>query len=157
MSTCSRLEPRATVSTVNEVGAPLSLLLVEDNPIEARAAVKGLQHLSVPYAVNVVDDGDAAIAYLTNAENQRPDLVLLDLNLPGRDGLDVLERVKTDPDLRRIPVIVLTTSSDDADVRRSYDRGANAYLNKPAELAGWKGLVERIEGFWFQAARLPQS
>ena len=142
---------------MNEVGAPLSLLLVEDNPIEARAAVKGLQHLSVPYDVTVVDDGDAAIAHLTTGEKRRPDLVLLDLNLPGLDGLDVLERVKTDPELRRIPIIVLTTSSDNADVARAYDRGANAYLNKPADLSGWKGLVERIEGFWFQAAKLPQS
>lgn len=133
------------------------ILLVEDNPIDARAAGKALAGLERPCRVDVVDDGDAAIAYLTDRAMAPPDLVLLDLNLPGRDGIDVLERVKTDPDLRRTPIIVLTTSVNDADVVAAYDRGANAYLSKPSELAGWRELMDVLDAFWFRSARLPPS
>lgn len=136
---------------------PLRLLLVEDNPLEARAALKGLKSLSVAYDVVVVDHGDAAIEYLNSSDHPRPDLVFLDLNLPGRDGLDVLDRVKTDSELRRIPIIVLTTSADNGDILRSYDRGANAYVPKPSDLDGWKTCIENIEAFWFHTARLPRS
>ncbi len=137
--------------------APIAVLLVEDNPIDARATLKALGNLHTPYLVDVVHDGDAAIDYLAGESGRRPDLVLLDLNLPGRDGLDVLARVKKDPGLRRIPVIVLTTSSNDADVRGAYDLGANALINKPIDLAGWKHVVATIEAFWFSLARLPPS
>ncbi len=135
---------------------PVRLLLVEDNPIEARATLKGLENLTTRYEVEVVEDGDAAINYLTSV-GRHPDLVLLDLNLPGRDGLDVLERVKSDPALRRIPIVVLTTSSNDLDVSRSYDRGANAYVNKPSDLDAWRDAMETIEAFWLTLARLPPS
>ena len=137
--------------------APLRLLLVEDNPIDARATLKALKNLNVEYLVEVVEDGDDAIEHLTNGSKPRPDLVLLDLNLPGRDGLDVLDRVKGDPNLRRIPIVVLTTSANDADVLGAYDLGANAYINKPIDLNGWKDVVAKIEAFWFSLVRLPPT
>ena len=83
--------------------------------------------------------------------------MLLDLNLPGRDGLDVLDRVKGDPNLRRIPILILTTSANDADVLGAYDLGANAYINKPIDLRGWKDVVAKVEAFWFSLVRLPPT
>ena len=136
---------------------PLQLLLVEDNPIDARATLKALKTLQIPYEVDVVEDGDQAIDYLTPPAANTPDLVLLDLNLPGRDGLDVLRRVKGDERTRRIPIVVLTTSANDADVGGAYDHGANAYINKPIDLDGWNEVVARIEAFWFSLVRLPPA
>jgi chemotaxis family two-component system response regulator Rcp1 len=137
--------------------APVRLLLVEDNPIDARATLKALKNLNVEYLVEVVEDGDHAIEHLTNGSKSRPDLVLLDLNLPGRDGLDVLDRVKGDPNLRRIPILILTTSANDADVLGAYDLGANAYINKPIDLNGWTDVVAKVEAFWFSLVRLPPT
>lgn len=136
---------------------PFRVLLVEDNRIDARAIGKAFEGSTVDYSIDVVEDGDQAIEYLASGRGGRPDLVLLDLNLPGRDGLDVLDRVKADPALRRIPVLVVTTSSSDVDVKSVYDRGANAFVSKPVDLAGWRDLVARIEGFWFSVVRLPPS
>lgn len=136
---------------------PVRLLLVEDNRIDARAIGKAFEGSPVGYTIAVVEDGDQAIEHLTSPDRVRPDLVLLDLNLPGRDGLDVLDRVKADPVLRRIPVLVVTTSSSEADVTSVYDRGANAFVSKPVDLAGWRDLVARIEGFWFSVVRLPPT
>ena len=82
--------------------------------------------------------------------------MLLDLNLPGRNGHDVLDTIKADPRLRRIPVIVLTTSSSDADIEGSYDRGANAFVTKPSDLAGWNDALQRVERFWIDLATLPE-
>lgn len=136
---------------------PVRLLVVEDNPIDARATLKALRSLTVAYVVDVVDDGDQAIDYLTGGSYARPDLILLDLNLPGRDGLDVLRVAKQHGDLRRIPIVVLTTSSNDADVIGAYDLGANAYVNKPIDLRGWKDVVAALEQFWFLLVRLPPT
>jgi len=131
------------------------ILLVEDNPIDVRATLRAADKLKISNTIDVVNDGDEAIAYLGSADKPRPDLVLLDLNLPGRDGHDVLAAIKGDEHLRRIPVCILTTSQTDADVLGAYDLGANAYVNKPITLEGWKAVVEQIEGFWFSVVRLP--
>ena len=136
---------------------PMQLLLVEDNPIDARATLKALKTLQIPYEVDVVEDGDQAIEYLAGPQANTPDLVLLDLNLPGRDGLDVLRRVKGDDRTRRIPIVVLTTSASDTDVAGAYDQGANAFINKPIDLDGWNELVAQIEAFWFSLVRLPPA
>lgn len=135
----------------------IHILLVEDNPIDARATLRAAKKLKISNTIDLVTDGDQAIDYLSSADQPRPDLVLLDLNLPGRDGHDVLAMMKQDPDLRRIPVCILTTSSADDDVLGAYDLGANAYVNKPISLDGWHELVAQIEGFWFSLVRLPPS
>mgnify|MGYP000043754854 CR=1 FL=1 len=135
----------------------IRILLVEDNPIDARATLRAAKKLELSNSIDHVVDGDEAIDYLTSGDNRRPDLVLLDLNLPGRDGHDVLAVMKQDENLRRIPVCILTTSANDADVLGAYDLGANAYVNKPITLEGWQEVVSQIEGFWLSLVRLPPS
>ena len=139
------------------MSAPVQILLVEDNPLDVRAMLRAAERMTVPRTVEVVNDGEAAIARLTGAGTGRPDLVLLDLDLPGKNGHDVLEVIKADPTLRRMPVVVLTTSDAEDDIVGAYDRGANAFLTKPVSLEGWQHLIEQIEGFWFSAAKLPRT
>ncbi len=117
---------------------PIRVLLIEDNPLDARATIRAAERLKLANAIDVVTDGVAALEYLHRdpSEGGRPDLILLDLNLPGRDGREVLEDIKNDPELRRIPVVILTTSADDADILGAYDLGANAYVTKPIGLDG---------------------
>lgn len=142
---------------VTPLSAPIQILLVEDNPIDVRTTLRAARELQVSHSIDVVSDGDEAIRYLESGEHRRPDLILLDLNLPGSDGLDVVAHIKDDEKLKRIPVVILTTSANDADVVAAYDLGANAYINKPTDLAGWHTLIGQIEGFWFSAVRLPPT
>ena len=142
--------------TVTPPSPAIQVLLVEDNPIDVRATLRAAKNLTIAHTIDVVNDGDQAIDYLT-AQRPKPDLVLLDLNLPGRDGHDVLAHMKRDETLRRIPVVILTTSENDADVLGAYDLGANAYVNKPIDLAGWQAVMEQIEAFWFSVVRLPPA
>lgn len=132
----------------------MRLLLVEDNPIDARATLRAFKSLSRPISVTVVEDGDQALAVLADAGEPKPDLVLLDLNLPGRDGLDVLRHAKQSAELRRIPIVVFSTSTNEADVMAAYDLGANAFVHKPIDLAGWADAMERIDSFWLSLVRL---
>ncbi|MGI9606291.1 MAG: response regulator [Acidimicrobiales bacterium] len=136
----------------------LHILLVEDNPIDARATLKAAERLQIVDTIDVVTSGDEALDYLRGDHEsaRRPDLVLLDLNLPGTDGRGVLARVKADPELRRVPIVVLTTSSDEADVVGAYDLGANAYVTKPVDLDGWERAIGQIEGFWLSLAQIPR-
>lgn len=137
----------------------LHVLLVEDNAADVRLTVEALRDAKVANTLSVVDDGVEALAFLRRegryAEEPAPDLVILDLNLPRLDGKEVLAAVKGDPDLRRIPVAVLTTSNTEADVLRSYDLGANCYLTKPVGLDQFLGMVQSIESFWLGVVRLP--
>jgi two-component system, chemotaxis family, response regulator Rcp1 len=142
---------------VTSSSEPVRILLVEDNPIDVRATLRAARELKISNSIDVVNDGDAAIQYFESGDHPVPDLVLLDLNLPGRDGHDVLAHIKQDDALKRIPVVILTTSANDADVLGAYDRGANAYVNKPIDLAGWQAVVSQIEGFWFSVVRLPPA
>lgn len=141
------------MTETNEVDA-IRILLVEDNPLDARATIKVAKKLKIANHIEHVTDGDTALERL-RSESSRPDLVLLDLNLPGKDGHDVLAEMKESPELRRIPVVVLTSSADDADVLDSYDLGANAFVTKPVGLEGWLEVVSTIEGFWLSVVRLP--
>ena len=135
---------------------PIRILLVEDNPIDARATVRAAQQLRISNEIDVVTDGDQALDYLrSRAHGELPDLMLLDLNLPGLDGHDVLREVRGDDRLRRIPVVVLTTSEDEADILASYDLGANAFVTKPVGMDAWVEVASKIEGFWFSLVRLP--
>ena len=139
------------------LAVPIWILLVEDNPLDARATIKAVDRLKIANRIEVVTDGDAAIARLSDSGRPRPDLVLLDLDLPGKNGLDVLAVIKNTPEVKRVPVVVLTTSDDDADVISAYDLGANAFVTKPVDLDGWHKIVEHIEGFWFSVVKLPPA
>lgn len=148
---------------------PVDVLLVEDNPLDARALKSTAQKLDVAGRIHSVTSGQDALDLLQGrAKNgERPDedgpppgftpgLVLLDLNLPGKNGHDVLTEIRSDPTLRTLPVVILTTSDDSQDVATSYTLGANAYVNKPRDLDGWRRVVATINDFWLSAATLPR-
>ena len=136
----------------------VEILLVEDSPGDARLMAEAFEELSTPVSLHVAVDGVEALDFLyrrgAHAGAPRPDLVLLDLNLPRRDGREVLAEVKDDPRLRPIPVLVLSTSRSREDVLRSYRLHANCYLAKPTDLDEFLELVRRIEWFWLALARL---
>ncbi len=128
-------------------GRALRILLVEDTPSDARLVREALESGAVPMAVETVEDGEAALTRL-HEQRGHPDLVLLDVGLPGRSGLEVLAELKGDPALRRIPVVMLTSSAAQADVTRSYDLHANSYLTKPTDPEDFADVVRAIEAFW---------
>jgi chemotaxis family two-component system response regulator Rcp1 len=140
-------------------GAAIEILLVEDNPGDVRLTIEAFKEGKVLNRVNVVDNGVDALAYLRRegrfADAPRPDLILLDLNLPRKNGRTVLAEIKEDPQLKRIPVVVLTTSQAEEDILSSYDLHANSYVTKPVGLDQFIDVVKSIEDFWIVVARLP--
>ena len=139
--------------------APIEVLLVEDNRDDAALAIRALEGAKLRNRVTVVGSGLDALAVLRREDRfgdaPRPDLILLDLNLPGKDGRDVLAEIKGDDMLRDIPIVVVTGSQDEADVRRSYGLHANAYVIKPIDPKAFLEAVGSIEQFWLQIVRLP--
>ena len=139
---------------------PIDVLLVEDDAGDVLLIREAFEHNKVHNNLEVVSDGVEAIAYLRreceHADARRPDLVLLDLNLPRKDGREVLAEVKEDPDLRRIPVVVLTTSKAEEDVLRSYDLHANAYVTKPVDFDRFIEVVRQIDEFFVSVVKLPE-
>ncbi len=137
----------------------VDILLVDDNPADVRLAREALSEAKLVNSLQVAADGEEALALLRrqgrHAGAPRPGLVLLDLNLPRKDGREVLAEIKSDPELKRIPVIVLTTSRAEEDVVRSYDLHANAYVTKPVALREFMEVMRALEGFWLAAATLP--
>lgn len=140
---------------------PIEILLAEDNPGDVKLTRKAFENGNVLNNLHVVEDGVEAMKFLRQegeyTDEPRPDLVLLDLNMPRKDGKEVLEDVKSDPELRRIPVVVLTSSSAEEDVVKSYDLHANAYLTKPVDFGGFIDVVERIEDFWLTVVKTPSE
>jgi two-component system, chemotaxis family, response regulator Rcp1 len=140
---------------------PVEILLVEDNPGDVRLTVEVLKEAKVLNHLCVARDGVEAMTLLRQGVEDgnppRPDLILLDLNLPRKDGREVLAEIKADPDLKRIPVVVLTTSRDEQDVLRSYDLHANCYITKPVELDQFVAVVRSIEDFWLSIVKLPSK
>ena len=138
---------------------PIDILLVEDNRGDVRLTQEILRDSKVRNNVIVVEDGDEALALLRRQgkyrDVPRPDLVLLDLNLPKRDGREVLAEIKADPDLKRIPVVVVTTSQAEEDIVKSYDLHANCYVTKPLDLEQFTKVVKSIEDFWLAIVKLP--
>jgi CheY-like chemotaxis protein len=138
---------------------PIEILLVEDSPGDVNLTIEALRGARVANRLSVVGDGERALEFLRRQGSYRnaprPDLVLLDLNLPLLDGRDVLAAVKSDPELQTIPVVVLTTSASDADVLRSYELHANSYVTKPVAFDEFIAAVRSIEGFWLSIVRLP--
>jgi CheY-like chemotaxis protein len=144
-----------------EAVRPIEVLLVEDDEGDVLMTREALDEGKVMNRLSVVGDGVQAIAYLRQekpfSDAIRPDLVLLDLNLPRRDGRQVLAEVKTDPDLRRIPIVVLTTSEAEEDVLRSYDLHANAYVTKPVDFDRFVEVIRQIDEFFISIVRLPTT
>ena len=140
----------------DRVTGHIDILLVEDNPGDVRLTELALEEVGISHDLQVVKDGKAAVERLRGSESDPgPDLVLLDLDLPRLHGTEVLEELKSDPELRRLPVIVLTSSTADADVRASYDRHANAYVEKPADVDDFVEVARQIERFWLSTVKLP--
>ncbi len=137
------------------------ILLVEDNPGDVRLTMEALKEGKILNEISVVEDGVEAIAYLRRAgkyaQARRPDLILLDLNLPKKDGREVLEEIKRDANLKTIPVVVLTTSAAERDILRAYNLHANCYITKPVDLEQFMRVVQSIEDFWLSIVKLPQE
>lgn len=138
---------------------PIEILLVEDSPSDAQLAIEALQSAKIANRLSHVEDGVEALEFLRREgkyrQAPRPDLILLDLNLPRKDGREVLEELKDDPQLKRIPVVVLTTSRAEQDVLRSYALHANCYITKPVDFEKFLEVVRSIESFWLFIVTLP--
>lgn len=145
---------------VNKHRKAIEILLVEDNPGDVRLLVEALKETRVPSRLHFAEDGVQAMAFLrrkgAHSSVPRPDLVLLDLNLPNKDGREVLAEIKEDAKLKSIPVVVLTTSQAEQDVLRSYQLHANCYISKPVGLENFIQVMQSIEGFWLETVRLPE-
>ena len=144
-----------------KIGRAVAILLVEDNPGDVRLTQEALKEGKVRNAMHVVNDGVEALAFLRQegsyADVSHPDLILLDLNLPKKGGLEVLSEIKADDDLKRIPVVILTTSQAEQDIVRSYNLHANAFVTKPVELDQFIAVVKTIEDFWLEIVKLPPN
>ena len=139
----------------------VEILLVEDNPGDQRLTREALKEGKIKNNLNIVSDGELAIEYLRKegkfSDATRPDLILLDLNLPKKDGREVLSVIKSDNNLKRIPVVVLTTSSADQDVIDSYNLNVNCYITKPVDFDQFTNIVKQIGQFWFEIVKLPNE
>ena len=140
-------------------GRPVELLLVEDNPGDVRLTIEALKEGKVRNNLHVVGDGAEALAFLRREgkfqDSVRPGLILLDLNLPRMDGRELLAIIKDDPHLKKIPVVVLTTSKAEEDIVKSYNLHANCYIAKPVDLNQFLEVIKAIEGFWMTIVKLP--
>jgi two-component system, chemotaxis family, response regulator Rcp1 len=137
----------------------MDVLLVEDNPGDVRLTTEALKDAKVDNRLHVTRDGIEAMAFLHRKEPftdaARPDLILLDLNLPRKNGLEVLAEVKSDPDLKMIPIVVISTSTSDEDVLASYQLHANSFVAKPVDFGSFIEVVKRIDDYWLSAVNLP--
>jgi two-component system, chemotaxis family, response regulator Rcp1 len=140
---------------------PIQILLIEDNPGDVLLTKEALTEGKVANNLAVAIDGEEALAFLRREGKYegaiRPDLILLDLNLPRKDGREVLAEIKDDPDLRRIPVVVLTTSNAEQDILKTYDLHANCYIRKPVDLQQFLQVIRAIDDFWLTIVRLPSE
>jgi two-component system response regulator len=137
----------------------MELLLIEDSPGDIRLVQEALKDSRIPLNLSVAHDGVEAIEFLSHQErftdSPRPDLIMLDLNLPRKSGREVLRQIKSDPALKNIPIIIFTTSDDERDVQSSYDLCANCYIIKPVDYYRFMDIIRVIENFWFSIVKLP--
>ena len=137
----------------------VDLLLVEDNPGDVRLTEEALRDAGMPVNLSVATDGVEAVDFLHRRGKYknapRPDLILLDLNLPKKNGPEVLSDIKSDPDLKRIPVLVMTTSSEPGDIQKAYSLNANCYITKPVDLMQFMKVAKSVQEFWFTMVKLP--
>jgi CheY-like chemotaxis protein len=145
--------------STGETNHPIEILLVEDNPGDVRLTLEAFREGKVRNTLHVTRDGVEAMAFLRQegeyADAPRPDIILLDLNLPRKDGREVLAEIKVSEELRRIPVVILTTSSAEEDVLRTYDLHANCYITKPVDLDQFIRVIRSIKQFWLTIVKLP--
>lgn len=144
-----------------EYGKPIDILLVEDNPGDSRLAIEALKESKLRNSLHIVVDGMEAMDFLykrgKHTQAPRPDLILLDLNLPKKDGREVLAEIKSDPDLKRIPVVILTISKAEEDILKTYNLHANCFITKPLDLNQFVTVVKSIEDFWLTIVKLPSN
>jgi CheY-like chemotaxis protein len=154
-------KPREDPMTYPEQSQMIEILLVEDNPDDADLTIDALRAGKVRNRISHVEDGEEAMAFLhrqgEHRKAPRPDLILLDLNLPRKNGQEVLAEVKQHPDLRRIPVVVMTSSDDEKDILAAYNQHVNCYVTKPVDLNQFIQVVKSIEHFWFSIVKLPAA
>ncbi len=152
-------EKKEGAMTGTRRGRPVEILLVEDNPADVRLTIEVFKDSRITNHISVATDGEEALAFLQKrgkyAGADRPDLILLDLNLPRKDGREVLSEIKADRELKAIPVIVLTTSDADQDVWKAYESGVNSYIKKPVDLEQFIRIFRSIEDFWLTIVKLP--
>jgi two-component system, chemotaxis family, response regulator Rcp1 len=141
--------------------SPIQILMAEDNPADARLVREVMSESKILNEIHVVPDGVEAMAFLRRAGKYanapRPSLIFLDLNMPRKDGREVLSEIKSDPDLRRIPVVVMTSSKAEEDIAQAYDEHANCYVRKPIDFDQFHTVVKAISQFWFTAVELPPT
>jgi CheY-like chemotaxis protein len=144
---------------MNESG--VKILLVEDNPADARLVKEAFKYFKIENKIYVVDDGLEAMKFLKNEEKYmdvpKPDIILLDLNLPRKDGREVLKEIKEDEDLKLIPVVILTTSIAQEDILGTYKNNANCYITKPVDLDQFISVIQSIQDFWLNKVKLPNN
>ena len=146
---------------MEKIAKEIEILLVEDSPGDVRLTIEALNDGKIHNHLSVVSDGEEALAFLRQqgqyAKVPRPDLILLDLNLPKKDGREVLKEIKQEEELKRIPVVVLTISTAEKDILKAYDLHANCYVNKPVDFDQFTNVVKSIEDFWFSVVKLPRG
>lgn len=139
----------------------VDILLVEDNPADVRLTIEALKSSKIKNEINVVEDGEEAMEYLRKkgryAGASTPDLILLDLNLPKKDGREVLKEIKEDNELKKIPVVILTSSEAEDDIAKAYQHHANCYISKPVDFKQFLKMVHIIQDFWLTIVKLPQK
>jgi len=149
------------MKAIGGYGMPIQVLLVEDSPGDVRLTQEAFRDANQSILLHVASDGVEAMAFLrregVNVQAPRPDLILLDLNLPKMDGREVLAHIKEDDNLKTIPTVILTTSDAESDIVKSYELQANCYLTKPVQLDAFEGLVKSINDFWLTKVKLPQQ
>jgi two-component system, chemotaxis family, response regulator Rcp1 len=157
----NRPQTRTSAMPNNTRGEPIEILLVEDNEDDANLTIDALRDGRVRNRITHVEDGMEAMELLRRegkyANAPRPDLILLDLNMPRKNGREVLEEIKSDPELRCIPVVVMTSSDDEKDILGAYQRHVNCYITKPLDLDQFVSVVKSIESFWFTVVKLPAA
>jgi len=149
------------MESIGTNASPIEVLLVEDSPGDVRLTREAFKDAKVHISLHVASDGAEAMAFLgregSYVNAPRPDLILLDLNLPKKDGREVLEEIKESASLKTIPVVILTTSASEKDILRSYRLHANCYITKPVDLAGFLKVVKSIDNFWLSVVKLPHE
>jgi CheY-like chemotaxis protein len=149
------------MESIGTNASPIEVLLVEDSPGDVRLTREAFKDAKVHISLHVASDGAEAMAFLgregSHVNAPRPDLILLDLNLPKKDGREVLEEIKESASLKTIPVVILTTSASEEDILRSYRLHANCYITKPVDLAGFLKVVKSIDNFWLSVVKLPHE